>query len=149
MNREELLATIRRIVGNKTFEFSKAYVKKCGKYPTLGEEDRQYTALTKKYLYINCRVTYGWNADETERGPFFHPYSLYRGVGEEVRRVELKQLFTKDLLKIYNDLLFYLWWEKSVRLPKIENEYIECKKYADIFDKIEISEGDMEKIKNR
>ena len=59
-----------------------------------------------------------------------------------------KQLFTKDLQKIYDDLLFYLWWEKSVRLPKIEKEYTECKKYADIFDKIEISEEDMKKIKN-
>ena len=139
MNREELLASIRRIIGNKTFEFSKAYVKKCGKYPTLGEEDRQYTALTKKYLYINCRVTCGWNADETERGAFFHSYSLYRGVGEEVSRVELKQLFTKDLQKLYDDIVFYLWWETNVNLPKLKRAYEECLKYKPMFDKIKIS----------
>lgn len=136
MNREELLASIRRIVGNKTFEFSKAYVKKCGKYPTLGEEDRQYTALTKKYLYINCRVTCGWNADETERGAFFHSYSLYRGVGEEVRRVELKQLFTKDLEKILNDIVFFLYWERDEHLPRIMKEYEDTKKYNDILEKL-------------
>ena len=32
---------------------------------------------------------------------------------------------------------------------KIEKEYAECKKYADIFDKIGISEEDMKKIENR
>ena len=69
--------------------------------------------------------------------------------GVVITKIEYEQLFTKDLQKIYDDLLFYLWWEKSVRLPKIEKEYTECKKYADIFDKIDISEEDMKKIENR
>lgn len=137
MERNEILAKIRKIVGNKTFEFSKAYVKKCGEYPTLGEEDRQYTALTKKYVYINCRLTYGWNADETECGAFFHRYSLYRGFyGENVKRVELKQLFTKDLEKIFNDILFFLNWERDEHLPRIMKEYEETKKYNDILEKL-------------
>lgn len=142
MNREELLAAIRKIVGRK-FEFSAAY--RCA--PTLGAEERTYSVLTKKYLFIPCRVTFGWNEDETEYGAYFHRYSLYKYFdGSVITKIEYEKLFTKDLQKIYNDLLFYLWWEKSVRLPRIEKEYTECKKYADIFDKIDISEKDMKKI---
>ena len=147
MNREELLTAIRKIVGRK-FQFSEEYEKKCGGYPTLGANERTYSILTKKYVYIPCRVTFGRNA-EGEVGAYFHRYSLYKYFeGVVITKIEYERLFTKDLLKIYNDLLFYLWWEKSVRLPKIENEYIECKKYADIFDKTEISEEDIKKIKN-
>ena len=136
MNREELLAAIRKIVGRK-FEFSEAYAKKCGGYPTLGANERTYSILTKKYLYIPCRVTFGKNA-EGEVGAYFNKYSLYKHFdGVVIDKIEYEQLFTKDLQKIHNDLLFYLFWEKSVRLPKIEKEYAECKKYADIFDKIQ------------
>lgn len=143
MNREQLLVTIRKIVGRK-FEFSEAYAKKCGGYPTLGANERTYSILTKKYVYIPCRVTFGKNV-EGEVGAYFNRYSLYKYFdGVVITKIEYEQLFTKDLQKIYDDLLFYLWWEKSVRLPKIEKEYTECKKYADIFDKI-----DMKKIENR
>lgn len=148
MNREELLAAIRKIVGRK-FQFSEAYAKKCGGYPTLGANERTYSILTRKYVYIPCRVTFGKNA-EGEIGAYFNRYSLYKYFeGVVITKIEYERLFTKDLLKMYNDLLFYLWWEKSVRLPKIEKEYAECKKYADIFDKINISEENMKKIENR
>lgn len=147
MNREELIVAIRKIVGRK-FEISEAYAKKCGGYPTLGAQGRTYSILTKKYLYIPCRVTFGRNADG-EVGAYFNKYSLYKYFdGVIITKIEYEQLFTKDLQKIYDDLLFYLWWEKSVRLPKIEKEYAECRKYADIFDKIDISEEDMKKIEN-
>ena len=143
MNREQLLVAIRKIVGRK-FEFSEAYAKKCGGYPTLGANERTYSILTKKYVYIPCRVAFGKNV-EGEVGAYFNRYSLYKYFdGVVITKIEYEQLFTKDLQKIYDDLLFYLWWEKSVRLPKIEKEYTECKKYADIFDKI-----DMKKIENR
>ena len=148
MNREELLAAIRKIVGRK-FQFSEAYAKKCGGYPTLGANERTYSILTRKYVYIPCRVIFGRNADG-EVGAYFHRYSLYKYFdGVVITKIEYEQLFTKDLQKIYDDLLFYLWWEKSVRLPKIEKEYAECKKYSDIFDKIDISEENMRKIENR
>lgn len=148
MNREQLLVAIRKIVGRK-FEFSEAYAKKCGGYPTLGANERTYSILTKKYVYIPCRVTFGKNV-EGEVGAYFNRYSLYKYFdGVVITKIEYEQLFTKDLQKIYDDLLFYLWWEKSVRLPKIEKEYTECKKYADIFDKIDISEEGMKKNENR
>ena len=144
MNREELLAAIRKIVGRK-FEFSETYTKNCGGYPTLGANEITYSILTRKYVYIPCRVTFGRN-EEGEVGAYFHHYSLCKySDGVDITKIEYEQLFTKDLRKIYNDLLFYLWWEKSVRLPKIEKEYVECKKYANIFDKIGISEEDMKK----
>ena len=148
MNREELLAAIRKIVGRK-FEFSETYTKNCGGYPTIGANEITYSILTRKYVYIPCRVTFGRN-EEGEVGAYFHHYSLYKYSDEvDITKIEYEQLFTKDLRKIYNGLLFYLWWEKSVRLPKIEKEYAECKKYSNIFDKIGISEEDMKKIENR
>ena len=39
--------------------------------------------------------------------------------------------------------------KKYSEYTKIEKEYAECKKYADIFDKIDISEEDMKKITNQ
>ena len=140
MNREELLAAIRKIVGRK-FEFSGVYTR-----PTLGDEERTYSVLTRKFLFIPCRVTFGWNGDETEYGAYFHRYSLYKHFdGSIITKIEYEKLFTKDLRKIYNDLLFYLWWEKTIHLPKIEKKYAECKKYADIFDKLNISDEDVKK----
>ena len=147
MNREELIAVIRKIVGRK-FQFSEAYAKKCGGYPTLGAEERTYCILTRKYLYISCRVTFGKNA-EGEVGAYFHRYSIYKYFeGCNITKIEYEKLFTKDLQKIYDDLLFYLWWEKSVRLPRIKIEYDECKQYADIFDKLNLSDEDVKKIGN-
>ena len=147
MNREELLAAIRKIVGRK-FQFSETYAKKCGGYPTIGEEERTYCILTRKYLYISCRVTFGKNS-EGEVGAYFHRYSIYKYFeGSNITKIEYEKLFTKDLQKIYDDLLFYLWWEKSVRLPRIKIEYDECKQYADIFDKLNLSDEDVKKIGN-
>lgn len=148
MNREELLASIRKIVGKK-FQFSEAYAKECGGYPTLGENERTYNILTRKYVYIPCRVTFGKNT-KGEVGAYFHRYSLYKYFdGVVITKIEYEKLFTKDLQKIYNDLLFFLWWEKNVRLQRVEKEYNECRKYVDIFDKIDISEEDMRKLENR
>ena len=62
MNREELLAAIRKIVGRK-FEFSETYTKNCGGYPTLGANEITYSILTRKYVYIPCRVTFGRNEE--------------------------------------------------------------------------------------
>lgn len=149
MNREELLTAIRNIVGNKTFKFSDAYLKQCGKGPTIGGEDREYSGITKKYLYISCRVTFGWNTDETECGAFFHRYSIYKNFyGMNVTKIELEKLFTTDLQKIYNDIVFFLWWEKTVHLPKITKEYAECYSYANKFDKLNLSNEEFAHLQN-
>ena len=151
MNREELLENIRRIIGSKKFTFSDAYIKQCKSTPTIGDDERNYYALTKKYLFIECWGSYRYSEEEKEYGWYFMRYPIYYrvGSGQNIHKVELEDMFTKDLQKLYDDIVFYLWWEKSVRLPKIEKEYAECKKYADIFDKIDISEEDMKKITNQ
>ena len=37
--------------------------------------------------------------------------------------------------KIINDIKFALWWEKDVRMKKIEAEMADCQKYVDLFNK--------------
>lgn len=134
MNREELLAAIRKIVGRK-FQFSEAYAKKCGGYPTLGANERTYSILTRKYVYIPCRVTFGKNA-EGEVGAYFHRYSLYKYFdGVVITKIEYEQLFTKDLQKIYDDLLFFLWWESDVHFPQINEEYEETLALKEKYEK--------------
>ncbi len=120
MNREELLENIRRIIGNKKFTFSDAYIKQCGNTPTIGDNGRKYYAITKKYLFIDC-----WG------------------------KVELENMFTKDLQKLYDDIVFYLWWETNVNLPKLKKAYEECLKYKPMFDKIKNSSEELEKITNQ
>lgn len=94
-------------------------------------------------------MTFGKNA-EGEVGAYFNRYSLYKYFdGVVITKIEYEQLFTKDLQKIYDDLLFFLWWEKNVHLQRVEKEYNECRKYVDIYDKIEISNEDMRKLENR
>ena len=140
MNRKEIIAAIGKLVGGKTFTFSQDYLEERGGYtPEIGSEERRYSAVTKKYLYISCRVTYGWNADETELGVFFHRYSLYKSFyGENVKRVKLEDLFTKDLEKIYKDIVFALWWEENVHLPRIKKELEECQQYVNMLSKIDV-----------
>ena len=135
---DNALKTIRNIVGNKRFTFSDAYIKQCKyEFPTLGKEGRTYSVVTKKYVYIPCRVIYEYNEDETELGAFLLRYSVLKNFdGEIVTKVKLEDLFLEDLEKLKNDLTFYLWWEKNVRFPKIKSELEECEKYVKIFEKI-------------
>ena len=151
MNREELLENIRRIIGNKKFTFSEAYIKQCKSTPTIGDDGRNYYALTKKYLFIECWGCYEYSEAEKEWGWYFmrYPVCYVIGSGESIKKVELEDMFTKDLQKIYDDLLYFLWWEKNVHLQRVEKEYNECRKYVDIYDKIEISNEDMRKLENR
>lgn len=151
MNKKELLENIRRIIGNKKFTFSEAYIKQCKGTPTIGDDERNYYALTKKYLFIECWGSYRYSEEEKEWGWYFMRYPIYYrvGSGERIKKVELEDMFTKDLQKIYDDLLFFLWWEKNVHLQRVEKEYNECRKYVDIYDKIEISNEDMRKLENR
>ena len=140
MNREELLAKIRKIVGGKKFVFRDVL-------PTIGDEDRPYTGVTKTYLHISCRVVYGWNEEETEVGAKFRRYSVYKDFkGENVSRVKLDDLFTKDLQKVYDDMVFHLWKEKHIHLKEVEKEYKECLEYCMMYDRIEPS--DTESIQN-
>jgi hypothetical protein len=138
MNKEELLANIRKIIGNKKFTFSDAYIKQCKSTPTIGDDERNYCALTKKYLFIDCWGCYSYSEEEKEWGWYFMRYPIcYRfGDGENIHKVKLEDMFTKDLQKLYDDIVFYLWWEKDIHLTTIEKELADCKKYVNMLEKI-------------
>lgn len=148
MNREELLENIRRIIGSKKFTFSNDYIWKCGGTPTIGDNERHYDSVTKKYLFIECWGIYRYSEEEKERGWYFMRYPIcYRGgSGQKIHKVKLEDMFTKDLQKLYDDIVFYLWWETSVNLPKLKKAYEECLKYKPMFDKMKISSEELGKI---
>ncbi len=151
MNREELLEKIRKIIGSKKFTFSDAYIKQRKSTPTIGDDERHYDAVTKKYLFIDCWGCYRYSEAEKEWGWYFMRYPIYYrvGSGQNIHKVELEDMFTKDLQKLYDDIVFYLWWETNVNLPKLKKAYEECLKYKPMFDKIKISSEEMEKIMNQ
>ena len=138
MNREELLENIRRIIGNKKFTFSDAYIKQCGNTPTIGVYERNYNAITRKYLFIDCWGRYDYSEDNKEWGWYFmrYPICYSVGSGQIINKVELEDMFTEDLQKLYDDIVFYLWWEKDIHLKTIEKELADCKKYVNMLEKI-------------
>ena len=133
---EKLIAEIRKIIGSKRFTFSSDYFEQC-KYntPCIGEGERPYYALTRGYVYCPCRVVFSTNDENTEYGARILRYSL-GGNLITVNKIHLEDLFVKDLEKIYNDLTFYLWWEKEVRYKILRAKMDECEKYVKMFERI-------------
>jgi len=131
---QKLLAELRKLVG-RGFECSKAYLKQC-KYEAnrIGEQEIRYGKITKQYVYIGCRAIYTTNDEGTEYGARIRKYSVCTCQGE-TNKIALEDLFVCDLEKIVNDIKFALWWEKVVRMKKLEAEMTECQKYVSLFDK--------------
>ena len=131
---QKLLAELRKIVG-RGFECSEAYLKQC-KYEAnrIGEQEIRYGKITRQYVYIGCRAIYTTNDEGTEYGARIRKYSVCTNQGN-TNKIALEDLFVKDLEKIVNDIKFALWWEKVVRLKKLEEEMTECQKYVSLFDK--------------
>jgi hypothetical protein len=126
---DKLLADIRKIVGGKKFTFSNAYIKKV--HPRIGEGERDYGTITKKYIYVSCFLQHNNNEDCTEWGAIIKkfPICYNRASGSFVEKVKLEDLFISDLEKILDEIKFYLWWESCVNLPKVTAEYqrlMEC-----------------------
>lgn len=119
----KLLADIRKLAGNKKFEFSEAYYNKV--HPHIGIGWRPYSIITKKYLYVSCFVQYTNNEDNSEYGAVIKkfPICYQKGSGEFVNKINLEDLFISDLEKILNEMKFYLWWENDVNFPKVRAEY--------------------------
>lgn len=134
---EKLIAEIRKIIGNKKFTFSSDYIDKLYKCesPCIGEGERPYYALTRGYVYCPCRVVFSTNDENTEYGAHIMKYALC-GYQVTAKRIHLEDLFVKDLEKIYNDLKFYLWWEKEVRYKILRTKMIECEKYVKMFERM-------------
>ena len=131
---QNLLAELRKIVG-RGFVFSEAYLKQCHyDCNRIGEGERQFGKVTKKYVYVPCRAIYTTNNDGTEYGARILKYSVCTTQGN-TDKIALEDLYVKDLEKIINDIKFALWWEKDVRMKKIEAEMADCQKYVDLFNK--------------
>jgi hypothetical protein len=131
---EKLLAELRKIVG-RGFEYSNAYLKQCDfECNRIGEQETRYSKITKKYVYIGCRVIYTTNDEGTEYGARIRKYSVYTTQGN-TNKIALEDLYVKDLEKILYDIKFALWWEKSVRMKKLAAEMADCQKYVDAFNK--------------
>lgn len=133
---EKLIAEIRKIIGNKKFTFSSDYFEQCkNNTPCIGEGERPYYALTREYVYCPCRVVFSTNDENTEYGAHIMKYALC-GYQVTAKRIHLEDLFVKDLEKIYNDITFYLWWEKEVRYKILKTKMDECEKYVKMFERI-------------
>lgn len=135
---EEVIAKIRKIVGSKKFTFSDAYVGKCGKSITVGKDGRTYSGVTKRYVYTNCFLQYGYNDEKTEYGAIIKRYPIcYKtGSGSFVEKVELEDLFIEDLKKILEDIKFSLWWEATIHAPEVKKKYEEVMAYVDKYEKL-------------
>ena len=128
MDREQILSAIRKIVGGKTFEFSEAYVKHNGNTPTIGNNGIHYGRLTRTYLYAPCWGRFEYDEEEEMYGWYFCKLPIMRYTrGERIKKVQLEEMFTRDLKKILDDLIFYFWWETEVHFKSIEKEYNQCK----------------------
>lgn len=131
---QNLLAKLRKLVG-RGFEFSDAYLKQCNyDCNRIGEQEVRYGKVTKKYVYIGCRAIYTTNDEGTEYGARIRKYSVCTKQGE-TNKIALEDLFVCDLETIVDDIKFALWWEKGVRMKKLEAEMAECQKYVNLFDK--------------
>jgi hypothetical protein len=132
---EKLLAELRKIVG-RGFECSEAYMKQCKwEANRIGEQDIRYGKVTKKYVYIGCRVIYSTNEENTEYGAIIRKYPICKVPSFQiVNKIALEDLFVKDLEKIVDDIKFALWWENQ-RMKKIKAEMEECQKYVDMYNK--------------
>ena len=111
---QNLLAELRKIVG-RGFVFSEAYLKQCHyDCNRIGEGERQFGKVTKKYVYVPCRAIYTTNNDGTEYGARILKYSVCTTQGN-TDKIALEDLFVCDLEKLLDDIKFALWRETDVR----------------------------------
>lgn len=132
---QKLLAELRKIVG-RGFEFSHEYMLHCNwECNRIGRGQMQYGKITKKYVYIGCRVVYTTNEEGTEYGADILKFSLYKCPSQQnTDKIALEDLFVCDLEKIVNDVKFVLWWETQ-RMKEIEAAKAKCQKYVDLYNK--------------
>ena len=98
---QNLLAELRKLVG-RGFVFSEAYLKQCNwESNRIGEGERQFGKVTKKYVYVPCRAIYTTNDDGTEYGAKILKYSVCTTQGN-TDKIALEDLYVKDLEKIIN-----------------------------------------------
>jgi hypothetical protein len=131
MSRDEMLKTIRDLVGGKMV-FDENW-----KTRVAVGEDRPVCAVTKKYTYLGCQcyVKPVWENDEIlvsaiRRVPVCG--SLY---GEITSKVELDSLCTRDLEAIYYAVIGYFQWQIS-RIPEMKKQLEECLRFQAKYNRI-------------
>jgi hypothetical protein len=135
--REEMLTIIRKVIGNKRFIFSDAYVKKAG-YPKVGNSC-EVCAITRQNIFFTAKVLINYYYDEeTDNYPAnIDKLPIFRRFDGFTRsNLKLDDLSLADLTSLFNDLKYYLWWENDVRLPEIKKEFKECEEKAKMFEKV-------------
>lgn len=138
---QSLLAELRKIIGNKSLEFSNAYInaRKGKTYPTLGiaGSEMNYYGVTRHSVMCPCRVVYSNDPLNKEYGAYIKKYSLYKYFdGQNVKKIALEDLFVSDLEQIVTDIKFFLWWEANEHYPRLNKEYNECLALKAKYDKI-------------
>ena len=130
MDREEMIKTIRDLVGGKVVFDENWNVR-----VSVGE-DRPVCAVTKKYIYLGCKcyVREIWDDDlmvsSIRRVPVCG--SLY---GDITSKVELDSLCTKDLEAVYAAVLEYFGWQIS-RIAGLQQQLGECLKFQVKYNKV-------------
>lgn len=131
MNREEIIKTIRDLVGGKMIFDENWNVR-----VSVGD-DRPVCSVTKKYIYLgcNCYVKSVWENDdilvsEIRRIPVCG--SLY---GDITSKVELDSLCTKDLEAVYAAVLEYFEWQIN-RIAGLQQQLDECLKFRMKYNKV-------------
>ena len=131
MNREEIIKTIRDLVGGKMVFDENWNVR-----VSVGE-DRPVCAVTKKYIYLGCQcyVKSVWENDDIlvsaiQRVPVCG--SLY---GDITSKVELDSLCTRDLEAVYAAVLEYFEWQIN-RIAGLQQQLDECLKFRMKYNKV-------------
>jgi len=134
---QSLLAELRKIVGNKSLEFSNAYINaRKGEYHTIGDS-RNYFGVTRKSVLCPCRVVYSTDPLNKEYGAYIKKYSIYKYFdGQNVKKIALEDLFVKDLEQVVTDIKFFLWWEAQSHFPSVEKLYKETLAYKEKYEKL-------------
>jgi hypothetical protein len=131
MDREEMIKTIRDLVGGKV-----VFDENWNTRISVGE-DRPVCAITKKYIYLGCKcyVKTVWENDDIlvsriQRVPVCG--SIY---GEITSKVELNELSTKDLESIYDGVTKYFEWQIS-RIAGLQQQLGECLRFQMKYNKV-------------
>ena len=133
MSRDEMLKTIRDLVGGKMV-FDENW-----KTRVAVGEDRPVCGITKKYIYMGCKVYVktAWDQEDDEilvskiqRVPICG--SIY---GEITSKVELDSLCTRDLEAIYTAVVDYFNWKMGM-IPELKKQLEECLRFQSKYNKI-------------
>lgn len=131
MSREEMIKTIRDLVGGKLV-FDEGWNVRV----SVGE-DRPVCAVTKKYIYLECKcyVKTVWENDDIlvsviRRIPVCG--SLY---GDITSKVELDSLCTRDLESVYNGVVRYYNWQIN-KIAGLQQQLNDCLKFQTKYNKV-------------